>query len=107
MLQITNQSTASEIAAQMSILMRGTACGSKNSLITLSQLTSSGAREHTICKADDLLSVAPLKPTLYLSNLVSVVLIIYAFECDFSQSEQAHLFIHHLYNHFTLNAFKQ
>lgn len=82
MLQITSQSTASEIAAQMSILMRGTVCGSKKSLITLSQLTSSGAREHASSKADDLLSVALLQPPLYLSNLVSVVLIIYPFDYD-------------------------
>lgn len=88
MLQITSQSTASEIAAQMSILMRGTACGSKNSLITLSQLTSSGAREHTSSKADDLLSVAPLKPPLYLSNLVTVVLITYPFEYDMNLANQ-------------------
>lgn len=88
MLQITSQSTASEIAAQMSILMRGTVCGSEKSLITLSQLTSSGAREHASSKADDLLSVALLQPPLYLSNLVSVVLIIQPFDYDMTLANE-------------------
>lgn len=38
MLRIMHQSNASETAPQMRILMRGTACGSRNSLIALSQL---------------------------------------------------------------------
>lgn len=39
MLRIMSQSTASVIVLQMNVLMKGTACGSRNKLITLSQLT--------------------------------------------------------------------
>lgn len=38
MLHIMYQSTASKIVLQMRILMRGSVCGSRNSLIILSQL---------------------------------------------------------------------